>query len=146
MPDLAVWLPDSNLPVAVIVEGGHRREDRQRRILEAWQSAVHSGRYSGVRYDCASASVAQRIKRLADKLWLRSPEFFAAAQLNRDDILELIAEDPEPVASIDCGPLPLVEVVAGPTERDNSAVAREAPTPMSAPVETGDEPAPTRPE
>ena len=147
LPDLAVWLPDSNLPVAVIVESGHRREDRQRRILEAWQSAVQSGRYSGVRYDCASASVAQRIKRLANKLWLRSPEFVAAAQLTRDEILELIAEDPEPVDSIGSEPSQLVEVVAGPTDGDNGAAGPQAPTPMSAPAETRAEspPAPREP-
>jgi hypothetical protein len=90
--------------------------------------------------------VAQRIKRVADKVWLRSPEFFAAAQLTRDGILELIAEDSQPVDSIASGHSPLVEVVARPTERDDGAAGSQAPTPMSAPLETRDESPPAFPE
>jgi hypothetical protein len=88
VPDLAVWLPDAERPIAVIVESGHRRDDRQRRILEGWRDAVHAGQYARIRYDCTSASVAQRIKRLADKAWLRSPKFVAAARLTGDEIIQ----------------------------------------------------------
>jgi len=64
LPDLAVWLKHSEPPVAVIAESGGRREDRQRMILEGWRDAILSGRYAGLRYDCASASVAR---------WIRPP-------------------------------------------------------------------------
>jgi hypothetical protein len=141
-PDLAVWLPDAKLPVAVIVENGHRRDDRQRRILEGWQYAVQSGRYASLRYDCSSASVAQRIRRLADKIWLRGPEFLAAAQLTRDEIVELAAADPEPVDAGRSGPLPVVAAAPGPAYNDNGDAGGRPAPPMSAPVETPDEPAP----
>lgn len=80
LPDLAIWLPDSELPVALIVETGQRRADRQRIILKGWRDAIQAGRYVGVRYDCASASVAHRITHLAGKVWLAGPEFVAAVQ------------------------------------------------------------------
>src|SRR5947209_6755430 len=57
LPDLVGWArPDG--PVALIVESGGRREDRQKMILEGWRDAVWSGRYAALRYDCANASVA----------------------------------------------------------------------------------------
>jgi hypothetical protein len=31
-----------------------RRADRQRTILKGWRDAIWSGRYTAVRYDCAS--------------------------------------------------------------------------------------------
>jgi hypothetical protein len=39
-------------------------------ILEGWCDAIWSGRYLGVRYDCASPSVARWINRLAKKVGL----------------------------------------------------------------------------
>ena len=57
-------------PVALIAESGGRREDRQKMILEGWRDAVWSGKYAAVRYDCASASVAHWIARLAKKVGL----------------------------------------------------------------------------
>ena len=67
LPDLVVWLKPSGPPwaviavIAVIAESGGRREDRQKLMLEGWRDAVPGGRYAGVRYDCASASVSSSI-------------------------------------------------------------------------------------
>lgn len=136
VPDLAVWMPDAELPIAVIVENGHRRDDRQRRILEGWRDAVDAGRYASIRYDCASASVAQRMKRLADKLWLRGPKFLAAAQLTGDEIIELICADQQPVEPSSRGaPLP-VQLSVVPFARHDEADERRPPTPMPEPVAT----------
>jgi hypothetical protein len=145
LPDLAVWLPNAKLPVAVIVEHGHRREDRQRRILEAWRSAVHSGRYAGVRYDCASASVAEWIKRLADKAWFKSPEFVAAPQPRRNEILDLVIADPEPVVSVSPEAPPPVAAVTRAAEGNDEA-ARRPRTPTSTRVEPEPRPVPPAPE
>jgi hypothetical protein len=92
LPDLAVWLQGSGLPVAVICESGQRRADRQRMILEGWRDAIWSGRYVGVHYDCASASVAQRITRLAQKVQLTGPEFVAVAQSTAEQIAAIIPD------------------------------------------------------
>jgi len=89
LPDLAVWLKPSGSPVAVIAESGHRREDRQKMILEAWRDAVLSGRYTGVYYHCVSASVARWISRLAKKVRLSGPTFVAAVQMSADEIVAL---------------------------------------------------------
>src|SRR5450755_2990527 len=64
LPDLGVWLKRSEPPVAVIAESGGRREDRQRMILGGWRDAIWSGRYTAMRYDCSSESVARWITRL----------------------------------------------------------------------------------
>ncbi len=73
LPDLAVWLKRSAPPVAVIAESGGRREDRQKMILEGWRDGLLAGFYAGVHYDCASASVAHWINRLAKKAYLTGP-------------------------------------------------------------------------
>jgi hypothetical protein len=141
VPDLAVWMPDAELPIAVIVENGHRRDDRQRRILEGWQAAVDAGRYASIRYDCASASVAQRIKRLADKVWLRSPKFVAAAQLKGQEIIDLVSADRQPVAPSSPEPPLPVQLPAVSFEHHKEVDQRRPPTPRSAPVATADRPA-----
>ena len=40
LPDLAVWRRGAERPVAIVGEEGHRREDRQRLILEGWRDAI----------------------------------------------------------------------------------------------------------
>jgi hypothetical protein len=100
LPDLAVWLKRSESPVAVIAESGGRREDRKKMILEGWRDAILSGRYAGVRYDCASASVAHWISRLAKNVRLGGPSFLAAVQMRANEIAALsptAPEDEEPV-------------------------------------------------
>ncbi|HEY6397637.1 MAG TPA: hypothetical protein VIX82_09310, partial [Solirubrobacteraceae bacterium] len=86
LPDLAVWPKRSGAPVAVIAESGGRREDRQKMILDAWRDAIFSGRYAGVHYHCASASVAQWIRRLAKNVRLSGPSFAAAVQMSAEEI------------------------------------------------------------
>ncbi len=96
LPDLAVWLKRSEPPVAVIVESGGRREDRQKMILEGWHNGVLSGRYSAVHYHCASASVAHWISRLAKKVGLIGRTFRAEVQMTAEVIAALrrAANDP----------------------------------------------------
>ena len=81
----------------MIAESGGRREDRQKMILEGWRDAVWSGKYAAVRYDCASASVAHWIARLAKKVGLQRPRFTAVMQPTAEEIAALAdAEAKEP--------------------------------------------------
>ena len=95
LPDLAVWLERSEPPVAVIAESGGRREDRQKMILEGWRDAILSGLYGGVRYDCASESVAHWISRLATNVRLSGRSFLAGVQLGAEEIAALSPAAPE---------------------------------------------------
>lgn len=93
LPDLAVWRRADVAPVAVVIEPGYRRADRQRAILEAWRDAIWSGQYAAVRYDCAGEQTAQLITSLAKKLGLERSEFLAAVQSTPE---EIAAIEPEP--------------------------------------------------
>jgi hypothetical protein len=86
LPDLAVWRRADGPPVAVVIEPGYRRADRQRAILEAWRDAIWSGQYAAVRYDCAGEQTAQLITGLAKKLRLERSVFLAAVQNNPEEI------------------------------------------------------------
>ncbi len=86
LPDLAVWLNTSKAPGAVVAESGGRREDRQKMILEGWRDAIWAGRYTVVRYDCASPSVAHWITRLAKKVGLTSSTFTAVVQTTAEQM------------------------------------------------------------
>lgn len=102
LPDLAVWLSASKSPVALVVDAGLARADRQRAILEGWRDAIDSGQYLGVRYECTSESVADRVFHLAEKVHLDEREFLAVVQPRRDEILGLASEGSgaeEPVLS-----------------------------------------------
>jgi hypothetical protein len=126
----------------VIVESGFRRDDRQRRILEAWRDAVHAGRYAGIGYDCANASVAQRIRRLGDKVWLRSPKLVAAAQLTGDQIVDLVTADPAPAVTTDPQPRPPDAATATRLQSRDATAAARPPKPVPAPVGTSRDPVP----
>ena len=128
LPDLAVWLPGAERPVAVIVENGHRREDRQRAILEGWRDAVWSGRYASIRYDCASDAATQRIGRIAKRASLNGSRFTAATQLAGPEIIDLAAADASPVASASPG-APLPTLVPSRADEDIDDAARPAPPP-----------------
>jgi hypothetical protein len=134
LPDLAVWLKRSEPPVAVIAESGGRREDRQKMILEGWRDGILSGRYAGVHYHCASASVAHWISRLAKKVWLTGPTFVAAVQMSAPEIAALPAalndDDDLPVSK----PQPSDEAMLRPDEKVRIAPVR-SPLPP-APVRT----------
>jgi hypothetical protein len=101
LPDLAVWVERDEPPVALVAEAGGRREDRQRMILEGWRDAIVAGRYAGVRYDCANASVERWINRLAGKVRLIAPAFFAAVQANVEEIAALSPAAPEDEQPVD---------------------------------------------
>jgi hypothetical protein len=143
LPDLAVWLKHGTRPVAVIVETGTRREDRQKMILEGWRDAIWSGRYAGVHYDCATGSVARWIGRLGTKVWLTPSEITAAVQMTGDKIAALphaaaddeVAAD-DPAGATNMAPMPVDEI--------KSTSVRQPLSP--APVRTvPDEPPPTPP-
>ena len=57
LPDLAVWLNHPEPPVAVIVESGRRREDRQKMILKGWRDEIASGDSTPV---CSTTARARR--------------------------------------------------------------------------------------
>jgi hypothetical protein len=111
LPDLVGWVMPSSDPIALIAESGGRREDRQKMILEGWREAVWSGRYAAVRYDCANASVARWIARLAKKVGLERPKFTAHVQTTPEEVAALSAADTEE-AKVDQSQLPADEVQA----------------------------------
>jgi len=133
LPDLAVWLRDSDPPVAVVAESGGRREDRQKKILEGWRDGVLCGRYAGVHFHCANASVALWISRLAKKVRLTGPAFVAAVQMSAEEIAALTpvpnARDELPIGK----PQPSAEAAQPRDERVQIAPVR-APLP-SPPVQ-----------
>jgi hypothetical protein len=129
LPDVAVWLEGSETPGAVIAESGGRREDRQKMILEGWRDAVWSGRYLGVRYDCASPSVAHWINRLAKKVGLTDSDFTAAVQTTAEQIAALSPAAPEDEPARD-ETMPPDEPAQAPVEEVQSS-----PVPALAPRE-----------
>jgi hypothetical protein len=134
LPDLAVWMKRSAPPIAVIAESGGRREDRQKMILEGWRDGILSGRYAGVHYHCANASVAHWISRLARKVRLTGPTFFAGVQMHAEEIAALSPAaddgDDQPVGKPRLSP----EAARGPDEPVQIAPVR-APL-LPAPVQT----------
>jgi hypothetical protein len=92
LPDLAVWRRADAAPVAVVIEPGYRRADRQRAILKAWRDAIDSGQYAAVRYDCAGEHTAQLITNLAKKLRLGRSVFLAAVQSTPEEIAAIEPE------------------------------------------------------
>lgn len=147
LPDVAVWLKASGPPWAVIAESGGRREDRQKLILEAWRDAVHGGRYAGVRYDCASASVARWISRLAKKVWLTPPDFSVIVQTTAEEIDTLARADAERERRVADEPEPAAGAAPTPNEKVSSAPAdvRVPAAPVPVPTAEAERPAP-RPE
>lgn len=144
LPDLAVWLNDSEPPGAVIAESGGRREDRQKWILQGWRDAVWSGRYLAVRYDCASPSVAHWINRLANKVALTDPAFMATVQTTAEEIATLpaAASDAETAfgerkASAESAPAPdrVAQVVPAraPVRAEPAQIAPPEPAPAREP-------------
>jgi hypothetical protein len=117
LPDLAVWRRGAERPVAIVGDEGHRREDRQRMILEGWGDAIWAEQYAAVKYDCASAAAAAKIRRIAKRAQLSPPEFVAALQRGAEEIRSIVPDpavdepapmpDPsarEPDAQTDRGP------------------------------------------
>jgi hypothetical protein len=147
LPDLAVWLTPAGPPWAVVAESGGRREDRQKLMLEGWRDAVHGGRYAGVRYDCASASVASWIRRLAKKVWLTPPDFSVIVQTTAEEIATLARADAEGEGRV--ADEPETTVSAAKTPNGNVSIApadmRVAKASVPEPAAEAERPAP-RPE
>ena len=89
LPDLAIWVEQYELPCAVIVESGNRRNDRQKMILEGWRDAIRNGRYARVQYDCSNRSGAAHIRQLAKQVRLSESTFSAIVQPDADQITAL---------------------------------------------------------
>jgi hypothetical protein len=145
LPDLAVWPERSKTPGAVIAESGGRREDRQKMILEGWRDAVWSGRYMGVRYDCASPSVARWINRLAKKVGLADLDFTVAMQTTAEQIATLppAAATDEATATDHTTPLDEAPRTHGEETQAESAAPAE---PEQTVQVTPPEPAPKQPD
>jgi hypothetical protein len=145
LPDLAVWRRGAERPVAIIGEEGHRREDRQRMILEGWRDAIWAEQYAAVQYDCASAAVAARIRRLAKREHLVPPKFIAVAQRTAEEIRfitpdpEIIEPAPEPDASAP-------ELVGGTDDRLGGRRLQLVPPPALPPRISEAPPLPPEPE
>jgi hypothetical protein len=106
LPDLVVWVPGSEKPVAIVCEESRRREDRQRWRLEGWRDAINAGRYECVQYDCANEPLATWIKNLGKKIGLTRPQLRSIVQMPAEKIATLTRVDqntepptPEPEAA-----------------------------------------------
>jgi hypothetical protein len=144
LPDLAVWRQGAERPVAIVGDEGHRREDRQRMILEGWRDAIWVEQYDGVQYDCANAAAAAKIRRIAKRAQLSPPKFIAAAQRTADEIRS-ISPDPavdEP-ASVTPARAPEPETADG---QSDGRQVQIVPTVAPAPVNRPSAPPPPEPE
>jgi hypothetical protein len=130
LPDLAIWVEPYELPCAVIVDSGNRRNDRQNMILKGWRDAIHNGHYARVQYDCSSRSGAERIRQLAKAVWLTESTFSAIVQPDADQITALppavTEEEPQPAAR--------PEDATQPQDEETKITVARTPLP-SAPVE-----------
>ena len=84
LPDIDAWRRGAERPVAIVGEEGHRREHRQRLILEGWRDAIWAEQYAAIHYDCASAAAVAKIRRIAKRARLSAPELSAAVQRRAD--------------------------------------------------------------
>jgi hypothetical protein len=141
LPDLAVWRRCAERPVAIVGEEGHRREDRQRMILEGWRDAIWAEQYAGVQYDCANAAAAAKIRRVAKRVQLGPPKFIAAAQPTADEIRtigpDLVVDEPAPVTRASA---------PGPEAGSEGRQLRLVPAAAPAPVSPATPPPPPEPE
>jgi hypothetical protein len=145
LPDLAAWLHASKPPVALVVDSGLARADRQRAILEGWRDAIHSGQYLGVRYECTSESVTDRVFHLAEKVHLDEREFLAVVQPRGDEILGPANASPDPGESA----LPTAEANAESREATEAVQLSLLSAPALTPAATrapSPAPAPTQPQ
>jgi hypothetical protein len=150
LPDLAVWVQAHELPCAVVVESGRRRDDRQKMILEGWRDAIHNSRYAHVQYDCTNPSIARRINQLAKNVGLSEPTFSAIVQPGAEQITTLPptdqnAEAPAPAPELLPPQLRLVKepAPAPPPQKPAPVTAqprqREEPKPFVEDPETPEE-------
>jgi hypothetical protein len=116
LPDLAVWLTQDAPPIGLIVDAGVRRRSRQRAILEGWRDAIRSGRYGGVRYDCAGEQAARGITTVAEMIGLDRPVFLAVAQTPPAEIAA-IEPTPDQAGEAIVDPLPAIPYSLEPSEQ-----------------------------
>jgi hypothetical protein len=140
LPDIAVWVPGSQKPVAIVCEDTRRREDRQRWRLEGWRDAINAGRYECVQYDCANEPLATWIKNLGKKIGLNRPELRSVVQMPPEKIATLSPVDqnaalpaPEPEAA-----RPQLRLVKDP----DPAPPPQKPVPITAQPRQREEPEP----
>lgn len=115
--------------------------------LDRWRDAVHGGRYAGVRYDCASPSVARWIRRRAKKVWLTPPDFSVIVQTTAEEIATLAGADArreggaadEPETTADVARTPDGMVSIAPVDVRVSAASAPMPTPGAERPETPEE-------
>jgi hypothetical protein len=145
LPDLAVWRRGAERPVAIVGEEGHRREDRQRMILEGWREAIWADQYAAVQYDCASAAAVAKIRRLAKKERLTSPTFIVAAQATADEIRSITPDRDvdEPASVPDAS---AIEAQTGTDGQPNEPQLHVVPAPERPPRIEEAPPAPPEPE
>jgi len=98
-------------------------------ILEGWRDGIVSGRYAGVHYHCASASVAHWINRLAKKVRLSPPTFVAAIQMSAEQIAALSPAAPEDEQPVDD------QQPSGDTRRERQETGQTTPVRAPAPTE-----------
>jgi hypothetical protein len=145
LPDLAVWRRGAERPVAIVGEEGHRREDRQRMILEGWRDAIWAEQYAAVQYDCANAAAAAKIRRIATRAQLSPPKFIAAAQRTADEIRS-IGPDPAVDEPAPATPASAPQPEGGSDGLSDGRQLRLVPAAASAQVSRAAPPPPPEPE
>jgi hypothetical protein len=140
LPDLAVWVPGSEKPVAIVCEETRRREDRQRWRLEGWRDAINAGRYECVQYDCANEPLATWIKNLGKKIGLNRPQLRSVVQMPPDKIATLtpVDQNAEPAAAEPEAARPQLRLVEAPAP----APPPRAPAPYTTEPRHREEPKP----
>jgi hypothetical protein len=145
LPDLAVWRQGAERPVAIVGEEGHRREDRQRMILEGWRDAIWAEQYAAIQYDCASAAAVAKIRRLAKKERLTPPTFIVAARRTADEIRSITPDpDIDDTAAVPDASAPAAVVPTD--EESNERQPQLVPAPVPSPMVTETPPPPSEPE
>jgi hypothetical protein len=130
LPDLAAWLNDTAAPIAIVVEHGHRRAERQKAILDAWREAIAAGQYSAVRYDTFHELTVRQLTHLADKVGLSRQTFIVTVQMTREQIASIEpAPTPEESPAAVLGPAPIESpaVATAPAPRAHVARPPEPP-------------------
>jgi hypothetical protein len=96
-------------------------------ILEGWRDAIWAGRYTSVRCDCASPSVARWIARLAKRVGLTGSDFTALVHTTAEEIAALSPVSPDDQPAIDAA------MPSGEPERAPGEEAQTAPIQAPAP-------------
>jgi hypothetical protein len=96
LPDIAVRVPGTEKPVAIVCEETRRRDDRQTWRLEGWRDAVIAGRYDSVQYDCSHEHLATWMRKLGKKINFTRPALRCVVQTPAEEIASLGPYEPTP--------------------------------------------------